>query len=314
MSLHLLRGLCDAGQLLMQLAARHEYAPLHYASVAPLSKADAEQALDEVQERGLLRPAQDAPHVLLLTPVGYALRDTVIETFEALHQRMRPQLLAHVVERFGLPGDSPLRAALHAVDRARFVPEINRPLADLDLPAPLAVPEATTSAPHAIVSMLEALKPRAGERVLVCGIKGGVTAALCAHMVGSQGRVVGIDTSAALVSAARRAVAEAAVPDAASLQVHEVADVTMGLPGRESWHVVVMNGSTPKVPRDLLRRLDPDRGRLLLFLQEAGVDGQTCYVLRRDGSARRDEALSRFVFTPLYGRWGWDRIGSLDPA
>lgn len=311
MSAQLLEGLSVGAQLLMQLAARHEYAPLHYARIPPLAEADAQLAVSEVQQRGLLKPAEERSGMLLLTPLGYALRGAVIAQWEALHAQLRPRLLAHVAELFELKEGAPLLSALHAIDRAWFLPEGSLPLADLDLPVPLGAASMTTSAPHAIVAMLRALGLRRGERVLVCGAKAGVTMALSAHIVGPDGRVVGLDPDLAVVRHAAACLQRAGdLQQIAPIEVRRVEDVTVGLSGAAPWDVVIVNGSVPKVPLDLVAQLSA-RGRLLLFLQEAATEGQTCYVLHRGGEISKEELLSRFVFTPIYGRWGWDRIEEL---
>ncbi|HHO53993.1 MAG TPA: hypothetical protein ENK18_24765, partial [Deltaproteobacteria bacterium] len=263
MSAQLLEGLSIGAQLLLQLAARHEYAPLRYARVPPLGEADAHLAAAELQERGLLKPAEEAPGVLLLTPVGYTLRTTVIARWGALHEQLRPRLLAHVSELFKLGPGSLLLEALHAIDRAWFLPEASQPLADLDLPIPIGASSLTTSAPHAIVAMLRALEPRRGERVLVCGAKAGVTIALCAHVVGPRGRVMGLDPELSTVRYAATSLQRViALPQLAPIEVRCVQDVTLGPGAEEPWDVVIVNGSVPKVPCDLMAQLS-DEGRLL---------------------------------------------------
>ena len=304
MSTQLLDGLSAASQILMQLAVRHEYAPLHYARVPPLDEAAAMLAANELAERGLLKPAEEAPGVLLLTPVGYALKDAVLARWDALHAEMRPRLVQHLAKMYDLEDDSLLMAALNAVDRAAFLPDRSRPLADLDLPAPLGIDEMTTSAPHAIAAMLRASAPVPGDRMLVCGAKGGVTIALGAHMVGAEGVVVGLDTSVGIADMAAGSLASAG----SAAEVRRTDDVTVGVPDEGPWDVVVVNGSVPKIPWDLVDQLRNPGGRLLMFLQEAATEGQTCYILHRDGEVLRDELLSQFVFTPIFGRWGWDRV------
>ncbi len=314
MSAQLLEGLSLAGQLLMQLAARHEVAPLHYARVPPLDDASALAAAEEVQERGLLKPAADAPALYVLTPVGYSLCNVVMAQLGALHEVLRPKLVEHVRQLYSLDEDAPAIRALRAVDRGRFLPEGSRPLADLDLPAPIGIGEMTTSAPHAIVAILRSVAPQPGDRVLVCGAKAGMTIALCSHLVGASGQVTGLDDHPAIARFAAERVAEGlgAVTEATGpAEVRHVSDVTLGLPDEPPFQVIILNGSIPKVPRDLLGQLSED-GRLLVFLQEATGDGQTCYVMDRRGAVRRDPLLSRFVFTPIYGRWGWDRVEPTD--
>ena len=85
----------------------------------------------------------------------------------------------------------------------------------------------------------------------------------------------------------------------------------MGWADGGPYQVAIMNGSVPKIPWPIIGSLDENGGRLLIFLQEANEQGQSCYVLRKKGGVVRNEALSRFVFTPIYGRYGWDRVSEI---
>lgn len=267
-----------------------------------------EDVVARVQERGLLRPT-DVDGMYLLTPIGHALRDTILERWPALHRVLRARLLEHLQERLLLDADSPLSQALRDIDRAHFIPEPGRVLADLDMPAPTGIDEMTTSAPHAIVSLLLAVDPRPGDRVLICGGKGGVTAALAASLVGADGAVTVLDWSQRTVAHVRGAMG--VYPELAPrVRVLHQDDVTLGKREGRGWDCIVLNGSVPKIPWPLVSQLSED-GRLLLFLQEPGRDGQTCYLLRKDREVVEEEELSSFAFTPIYGRYGWDRMDRL---
>lgn len=132
-----------------------------------------------------------------------------------------------------------------------------------------------------------------------------MTAALAAWMVGSDGSVTVVDWSLRTVAHVRGALGTHPTLAPRVTTLHRE-DVTVGLPQHGPWDCVVMNGSVPKIPWPLLAQLS-DRGRLLLFLQEPLKAGQSCYLLRRHQEAVEEEALSRFTFTPIYGRYGWDR-------
>ena len=67
-----------------------------------------------------------------------------------------------------------------------------------------------------------------------------------------------------------------------------------------------MNGSLPKVPRSDHRQLHPERGRLLAFLHEPSGDFQVGHLFRHDASFEIIESLSRVLFTPIFGHYGWD--------
>lgn len=305
MSKQLLDGLDLSSQLLLQYAAQHENVPLQVALSPPLSvnPFDSAQAL---QDRGLVE-ATEMPAVFALSPMGYALRDEILASWPDYHAAMKAALVAHLVDNTDLIEGSALWEAFQAVDRADFVPAPVRCLADLDIPAPTGVDQMTTSAPHALVAILDAVRPQPGERMLVCGAKAGMVLALGATMVGEAGGGAAIDWDVATVAVVRASLRR--YPElAARCDVLHRPDVTLGHEDGGPWQVVVMNGSVPKIPVPILEQLDPDGGRLLFFFQSPLDPGQSCYVLRRNGGAVKNQELSRFVFTPIYGRYGWDRI------
>ena len=90
-----------------------------------------------------------------------------------------------------------LRDALLAVDRARFVREVDRERAWIDEPLPLDTPHgehvATISAPHVYVLGFDALGLQPGARLLELGSGSGYGAALAAHVVGPHGFVTTVE-------------------------------------------------------------------------------------------------------------------------
>ncbi len=300
MSEALLHGLAPASRALLHVAAVQESVPIGMAQHPPLAS-DPAEAVAPLCDRGLLVPDKTSG-LYALSPMGYALRDAVLKRWPLLHETLRPLLLDHLDT---LDLSDTLRQALHGIDRADFLPQRVRILADMDLAAPIDQDGMTTSAPHALVAILGTVMPRPGERVLICGAKGGVTLALAAHMVGEEGEALALDWNPDTVTHVRSALS--AYPGLKA-DVRQQKDVTMGAPG--PWSVVVVNGSVPKIPWPLVEQLGPG-GRILLFLQTPEQPGQACYLLHYDGSVDHDTQLSRYSFTPIYGRYGWDRLEEL---
>lgn len=146
MSQRLLDGLDPVAMLLLQVAARQEHVPVQLTLMAPLGE-DPEEVVERVAERGLLAPSEvEGIHVL--TPMGHALRDDILARWPQVHQALRPRLVAHLADELGLDPDAPLVQAFRVVDRASFIPEPGRVLADIDMPAPTGIGEMTTSAPN----------------------------------------------------------------------------------------------------------------------------------------------------------------------
>lgn len=204
-----------------------------------------------------------------------------------------------------------LAKAMRRIDRAAFVPFEWKLWAYVDMPIVIE-PEIpmTTSSPGVITLTLKAVQPQPGEHVLICGAKAGFMASLAGMLVGPRGRVLAVDPHAPIVAHARKAVAQ--VPEAARVvQVDHREDVTVEPEPDGHWQVVVVNGSVPKIPVELLHQLESETGRMLLFLQEPRESGQSCYLIRKNRDIVKQENFQQiggFQFNPLFGRYGWDRL------
>lgn len=238
-----------------------------------------------------------------LPDVHKALEE-ICRSMEARRPSMRARLAERIAEMNELPEGDALRAALHALDRANFVDEhpFHQLTAYRNLPAPIARDgngnhTTTTSAPAVCVTIAKALEPRPGDRVLVCGVKGGFTAALCSHLVGPKGRVVCIENREHVAEFARRALEKAGL--GRRVEVRLVKDVTLGLEDVQGWDAVVVNGDLPKVPRPLIRQM-VDGGRLLFFLNG------TAFVVNKRGTAVERREMANFSFTKIEGEYGHD--------
>jgi protein-L-isoaspartate(D-aspartate) O-methyltransferase len=130
--------------------------------------------------------------------------------------------------------DAAVLAAMAAVAREEFVPEVMRPLAYMD--RPLALGEGRfLMPPAALAKLLSELAPRPGERALVVGPGNGYAAALLTH--------IGLDV--------------------------DVQQVTDRL-GKASYDLVLIDGAVEQVPETLVERLAPN-GRLATGIVDRGV-------------------------------------------
>ena len=242
------------------------------------------------------------------SPFTWAHVDAIDAALQSREAEMRSRIVEGNADALELPAASALRKALKEVDRALFVPDSHRRLAYRNRPAPIAFDaegdsSTTTSSPNVCALVVHQLAVEPGNRVLVCGVKAGFTAALCAHIVGPKGRVICLETNPLIVEHARASIKRAGFER--RVEVRLVKDVTVGLPDQEPWDAVVVNGKIPKVPRPIIRQM-AEGGRMLIFLQDGDSTAQTAFLIRKNGKAVDNKELSSFLFTPIYGEYGYD--------
>lgn len=121
------------------------------------------------------------------------------------------------LRRAGLIRTAPVEAAMRAVPRHLFLPDVPLAKAYADeavvtRTGPDGLPTSSASQPSIVAIMLEQLGVQPGHRVLEIGAGTGYNAALLAHLAGPGGRVTSIDIDRETAHAARRQLAAAGVP------------------------------------------------------------------------------------------------------
>src|SRR4051794_27471178 len=190
------------------------------------------------------------------------------------------------------PGEA-LDRAFAAAPRTAFLPPAQVPHAHEDHPLPIGSGQ-TSSQPSTVRRMLELLDVRPGQRVLDVGAGSGWTTALLGHLVGEQGRVVGVELQpelatwgAANVAACGldRAGVEPAVPD------------VLGRPDLAPFDRVLVSAQSRTLPDELVAQVADD-GVLV-----APVAGRLVRLERRPGATEPVvERHGRYRFVPLL----WD--------
>ncbi|MGQ0432115.1 MAG: protein-L-isoaspartate O-methyltransferase family protein [Microthrixaceae bacterium] len=188
-----------------------------------------------------------------------------------------------------------IRAAMLAVDRARFVPH---GAADAYRDAPVVLQRgadglatSTISQPTMVVHMLEELSVEPGHRVLEVGTASGYNAALLAHLVGDEGQVVTVEID--------RVLAETAAARLAGLtNVRVVAgDGRAGhLDGAPYDRVIITAGAAEVV--EAWREQLSDQGRLVVPLTGRDRIGR-CVTYDRSGGELIERASTPCGFVPL---------------
>lgn len=150
-------------------------------------------------------------------------------------------------------------AAFAAQRREGFLPEAVRDRAAHDMPLRIAAGQ-TNSQPHTVADMLRLLEAEPGQRVLDVGSGSGWTTALLAHLVGSDGEVVGVELEPKLVEFGRRNLAATAQPWAS---IEQAVLGVLGAPGGAPYDRILVSAEADTLPEALVEQL-ASPGRLVV--------------------------------------------------
>ena len=221
---------------------------------------------------------------------------------------LKDYLDRYLIEAFGIQ-DSPLEKALLRTDRRNSVQKELEYQAVSDTPIP--IPGGTTTSAYGVILwILTSTELKPNDRVLICGAKGAMTAVLAKHIVGDGGEVRVIEWNEETAEWARESISRHGF-SSDDIEVILQEDVTIGSGKEGYWTTIIMNGSIPKIPYPLLDQLDDEEGRILFFMQDSKESSQTCWVVHKNESIVTQKELSKFRFTPIYGKYGWDSIEKL---
>jgi protein-L-isoaspartate(D-aspartate) O-methyltransferase len=211
---------------------------------------------------------------------------------------LRRRLVAEL-EAKGLLHDRRVRAAFLAVPREHFVPEVGleaayRDEAILTKRTEAGHPLSSSSQPGIMAEMLDELRLEPRQRVLEIGAGTGYNAALLAHIVGPDGRVVSVDIDPETATRARRA-----------LKGTRVKVVTGD--GRDGYALaapydrIIVTASATEVPRSWLEQL-AEGGLVEVPLRLGASPGlQLIPTLRREGGRLRSVGVICGGFMPIRG-------------
>lgn len=245
---------------------------------------------------------------LVSTDVLQSTLDIVREACLTRRDEWRKLLIDHVCEYVEVPAEHPLRSSLHKIDRLHFMPKGKEYFADYDFPIPIKE-GMTESAIHAVLMSIMPMNIKPGDHVLIAGAKGGFLGALIQDLVGTKGKVTLLDWNPEIVSHAQSAFsAVSSLSKQPEVKLKE--DITEGYAEGAPWNAIILNGTVPKIPYDLIHQLDDDDGRILFFLAEGGGSSQ-CLLIHKNKSIIQEEKLSKFRYTNIPGKYGFDELSKL---
>ena len=137
--------------------------------------------------------------------------------------------------------------------------------------------------------MLELLDVHPGQRVLDVGSGSGWTTALLAHLVGTNGRVFGVERHASLIEPARRAVAK---HTAGQAEILPATSGELGLPREAPFERILVSAQAQRIPGSLTEQL-ADGG--IMVIPVAGIMQR----IVRHGDDLRVSDHGYFLFVPL---------------
>jgi protein-L-isoaspartate(D-aspartate) O-methyltransferase len=184
-----------------------------------------------------------------------------------------------------------VRQAVRATPRASYLPEAQRAWADVDAPLDLGH-GSTCSQPSTVVTMLDLLDVRPGQRVLDVGSGSGWTTAILARLVGPTGSVLGVDLVPELVQDAAARLRQDAL-DCASVIVAD--PEVVGAPSAGPFDRILVSAMAHKLPGGLVDQIVPD-GLMVLPL-----DGRLVQVTIAGGRPKVHRSPGRYRFVPLRG-------------
>jgi protein-L-isoaspartate(D-aspartate) O-methyltransferase len=189
----------------------------------------------------------------------------------------------------GLAAMSPqVRAALAKVERHRFVPAAQQPLAYRNHPLPIGSGQ-TISQPYIVALSTDLVEPQPGQRVLEIGTGSGYQAAILAEIVS---KVYSIELIASL---GKEAAEKLKALGYANVEVR-IGDGYAGWPEQAPFDAIVVTAAAPRVPEALVAQLRPG-GRMVVPVGTSHEAQQLLLLVKRpDGSVERRNVLPvRFV-------------------
>lgn len=181
-----------------------------------------------------------------------------------------------------------IAGAFAEIDRKDFVLDEYKDEAYGDYPLPIGYGQ-TISQPSTVAFMLELLQPRGGDRILDVGSGSGWTTALLGHIVGSAGKVYGVEIVPKL---AELGLVNVKKYNMNWVEIAEAGDEA-GLPSAAPFDRILVSASAKKLPEELLEQLKPE-GVMVIPI------GNSIFRLhKRTHGAIEQKEYSGFVFVPL---------------
>jgi len=189
--------------------------------------------------------------------------------------------------------------AFKSINREDFVPVTLKSRAYEDIPLPLLRGK-TISQPTTIMVMTHALELQPNEKVFEIGTGSGYQAAIIAKIVGPKGKVITTEIIPELVSFAKQNLAKANIKN---VEIYET-DGSKGLLDKAPYDKIIITAACKEFPKPLLNQLKPNGiivGPVGNQYEQEMVKG-----IKDKNNKLQLEFLGPFLFTPMYGKYGFE--------
>ena len=189
--------------------------------------------------------------------------------------------------------------AFREVNREEFIPENLRQAAYHDVPLPLLRGK-TISQPTTVMIMTHALELKLGEKVFEIGTGSGYQAAIIAKIVGPKGKVITTEVVPELVHFAKQNLKKSKIENVLILEE----DGSKGMPSEAPFDKIIITAACREFPKELLEQLKPE-GIIIGPVGNAQEQEMVRGIKDRNGHLEL-EFLGPFLFTPMYGKYGFE--------
>lgn len=206
------------------------------------------------------------------------------------------------LERLGYLPDTKVKRAMLKVKREDFVPEENIASSYLDMPLPIPG-GGTISAPHMHAISLCALKLKQGEKFLEVGSGSGIVLAYAKEIVGTKGKVFGIEINKESYEFGKENLKRAGY-EKKVVMVH--GDGSQGLPEEAPFDKVLISAASPNIPEPMKEQVKVGGVAVAVVGPPRGDQELVYFEKMKDGSWK-SKNLGGVIFVPLLGKF-WMEI------
>ena len=185
------------------------------------------------------------------------------------------------------------------VGREDFIPENLRNAAYQDMPLPLLRGK-TISQPTTVMLMTHALELEPGEKVFEIGTGSGYQSAIIARIIGTKGKVITTEVVPELVSFAKQNLRKAKI---SNVFVYEE-DGSNGMPSEAPFDKIIITAACREFPKPLISQLK-ENGIIIAPVGNQNEQEMVRGIKDRKGNLEL-EFLGPFLFTPMYGKYGFE--------